>query len=154
MSAGATRRRPLVAIDGPGGAGKSTVSRALAHRLGVPRLDTGAMYRAVTWQALRSGVAPEDAEATAAIAESTDIAFEEPERVLADGEDVTTAIRTPEVDAAVSAVAANPAVRQALVKRQQAWIAGHDGAVVEGRDIGAVVVATSRPQGVLDGKLA
>lgn len=137
--AGAARPGPLVAIDGPGGAGKSTVSRALAARLGVPRLDTGAMYRAVTWLALRRGIAPDDAAATAAIAESVVLDLDDPDRVLADGEDVTSEIRSPQVDAAVSAVAANPAVRAALVKRQQAWIAAHGGAVVEGRDIGAVV---------------
>ncbi|HTX00324.1 MAG TPA: (d)CMP kinase [Acidimicrobiales bacterium] len=136
--ADAAAHRPLVAIDGPGGAGKSTVSRELSRRLELPRLDTGAMYRAVTLLALRREIEPDDAPAVAAIAESAELDLDG-ERVLADGDDVTAAIRAPEVDAAVSAVAANPAVRAALVARQQAWIAARQGAVVEGRDIGSVV---------------
>ncbi len=132
-------RRPLVAIDGPGGSGKSTVARLLADRLGIARLDTGAMYRAVTLRALERGVSPEDPEAVTGIADKIELDLDDPERVLVDDEDVTAAIRGPAVDAAVSAVAAIPAVRSALVRRQQEWIARHDGAVVEGRDIGAVV---------------
>ncbi len=139
MTASSARRRILVAIDGPGGAGKSTVARALAERLGVPRLDTGAMYRAVTLQALRDGLALDDEDGLAKLAADVELDLEHPPRVLADGKDVTEAIRTPEIDAAVSQVAATPGVRRALVRRQQEWIAAHGGGVVEGRDIGTVV---------------
>jgi cytidylate kinase len=97
------------------------------------------MYRAVTLRALRRNLPLDDLESVAQIARSIDLDLDDGECVLADGEDVTAAIRSPQVDAAVSAVAANPAVRAALVARQQAWIAARDGAVVEGRDIGSVV---------------
>ncbi len=129
---------PVVAIDGPAGSGKSTVSRALARRLGLERLDTGAMYRAVAWAALDRGVDPADTDGVAAIARAAAIE-PGPGPVRIDGVDVTTAIRSPEVSRTVSAVAANPAVRAALVERQRAWRAGHGGGVVEGRDIGTVV---------------
>ena len=130
--------RPLlVAIDGPAGAGKSTVSRAVAERLGVARLDTGAMYRAVAALALEQGTAPEDIEAVAALAAASTI--EVGERVTIDGHDVTGVIRSPEVGRAVSIVAANPGVRRHLVERQRAWARAHGGGVVEGRDIGSVV---------------
>lgn len=135
---GGRARIPVVAIDGPAGSGKSTVSRALAQRLGVPRLDTGAMYRAVAWAALDRGVDPADAEGVAAIARTAAIDAG-PDAVVIDGSEVTAAIRSPEVSRAVSAVAANPAVRTALVERQRAWRATHGGGVVEGRDIGTVV---------------
>ncbi len=128
----------VVAIDGPAGSGKSTVSRALAERLGVARLDTGAMYRSVAWAALDRGVDPADAESVAAIAEAADIEVG-PERVRIDGADVTEAIRQPAVNRAVSVVAANPSVRRALVARQRRWRDEHGGGVVEGRDIGSVV---------------
>ncbi|HAM03715.1 MAG TPA: (d)CMP kinase [Acidimicrobiaceae bacterium] len=127
-----------MAIDGPAGAGKSTLARALAEHLGLDRLDTGAMYRTVAWAALDRGIDPADTDAVAELARRLHI--EVAERVLADGTDVTTAIRTPAVDAAVSAVAANPAVRRELVGRQRAWVAAHGGGVVEGRDIGTVVL--------------
>ncbi len=130
--------RPLlVAIDGPAGAGKSTVSRAVAERLGVERLDTGAMYRAVAARALAEGTAPEDRDAVAALAAGSRI--EVGERVTIDGQDVTSVIRSPEVGRAVSIVAANPDVRRQLVERQRAWADAHGGGVVEGRDIGSVV---------------
>ena len=130
--------RPLlVAIDGPAGAGKSTVSTAVAERLGIDRLDTGAMYRAVAALALERGVRPDDAAAVAALAAGSVI--EVGERVAIDGVDVTAVIRSPEVGQAVSVVAANPEVRHHLVQRQQAWAAAHGGGVVEGRDIGSVV---------------
>ncbi len=130
--------RPLlVAIDGPAGAGKSTVSRAVAERLGVARLDTGAMYRAVAALALKQGTAPENREAIAALAAASTIAVGE--RVTIDGHDVTGLIRSPEVGRAVSIVAANPDVRRHLVERQRAWARAHGGGVVEGRDIGSVV---------------
>jgi cytidylate kinase len=142
---------PLIAIDGPGGSGKSTVARAVAERLGLERLDTGAMYRAVTLLALRNGGphraggvgshervggAPDEP----AIRElATTMALEVADRVILNGEDVTDAIRTSEVDRAVSEVAALPAVRLELVRRQRAWADAHGGGVVEGRDIGSVV---------------
>ena len=130
--------RPLlVAIDGPAGAGKSTVSTAVANHLGVDRLDTGAMYRAVAALALERRLRPDDAAAVAALAAGSVI--EAGERVAIDGVDVTAVIRTPEVGRAVSVVAANPEVRRHLVQRQRAWAAAHGGGVVEGRDIGSVV---------------
>ena len=130
-------RALLVAIDGPAGAGKSTVSSAVARRLGLDRLDTGAMYRSIAALALADGVAPDDKTAVAALAEAATI--EVGRRVVIDGRDVTDVIRTPEVGRAVSMVAANPEVRRQLVKRQQAWAEAHGGGVVEGRDIGSVV---------------
>jgi cytidylate kinase len=121
----------LVAIDGPAGAGKSTVARALAERLGYTYLDSGAMYRCV---ALLSLAAP--GEEPAALAR--DARIELGERILLDGRDVTTAIRSPEVSEAASRVAADPGVRAALVSSQRALIAAGDW-VAEGRDIGTVV---------------
>ncbi|MGO9456792.1 MAG: 3-phosphoshikimate 1-carboxyvinyltransferase [Acidimicrobiales bacterium] len=129
---------PIVAIDGPAGSGKSTVSRAVAERLGVERLDTGAMYRAVAWAVRQRGVDSSDPAAVAAVAAAALIETDGT-TVSIDGTDVTDAIRTPEVSAAVSAVAANPEVRRHLVERQRRWAAEHDGGVVEGRDIGTVV---------------
>ncbi len=131
----------VIAIDGPGGSGKSTVAQAVAQRLGYRHLDTGAMYRAVTVLALRAG-AVGDTEATAKLAEDMDLEMDG--AVVVNGEDVTAAIRSPEVDAAVSVVAANPAVRRSLVARQRAWAEGGGGAVVEGRDIGSVVFPHAR----------
>jgi cytidylate kinase len=128
---------PLIAIDGPAGAGKSTVSRAVAERLGLERLDTGAMYRSVAWEALRRGFDPADEAAVREIAATADI--EVGRTVTINGADVTHAIRTPEVSRAVSIVAANPAVRRELVTRQRRWAAERSGGVVEGRDIGSVV---------------
>jgi cytidylate kinase len=129
----------VIAIDGPAGAGKSTVSRGLARRLGLERLDTGAMYRAVAWAALRHGIDPSDAEAVGTVAESVSVSVEAGSRVMADGVDVTEAIRSPEVNRAVSVVAANPRVRRAMVDLQRRWVAERGGGVVEGRDIGSVV---------------
>ena len=138
LALGATPPRPLlVAIDGPAGAGKSTVSRAVAERLGLDRLDTGAMYRAVAALALERGTPPGDADAVAALAATATI--EVGERVTIDGLDVTGLIRSPDVGQAVSVVAANPEVRRHLVERQRAWAGAHGGGVVEGRDIGSVV---------------
>ena len=135
---GGSARVWLVAIDGPAGSGKSTVSRGIAARLGLERLDTGAMYRAVAWAALERGIDPVDAPAVAELAHRATIDPGPPEVVI-DGTVVTGAIRTPEVNRAVSAVAANPSVRAALVERQRAWAEAHGGGVVEGRDIGTVV---------------
>jgi 3-phosphoshikimate 1-carboxyvinyltransferase len=133
----------IVAIDGPAGSGKSTVSKALAERLGLERLDTGAMYRSVAWAALRRGIDPGDAEAVAAIARDARIEVGADATVV-DGTDVTAAIRSPEVSRAVSVVAANPEVRRHLVTRQRRWAAEHGGGVVEGRDIGSVVFPDAR----------
>jgi CMP/dCMP kinase len=129
---------PVIAIDGPGGAGKSTVAQALAERLGLERLDTGAMYRVVTLVGLRRGIATDDAAALGALARG--LRIDVGERVVVDGEDVTEAIRTAAVDEAVSAVSAHPDVRRSLVERQRAWVARHGSGVVEGRDIGSVVL--------------
>lgn len=128
----------VVAIDGPAGAGKSTLAQAVAEHLGVERLDTGAMYRAVAWSALRHHVDPADTEAVAALARATRI--ELGEQVVVDGHDATAAIRSAAVDVAVSAVAANPGVRSELVRRQRDWVRQHGRGVVEGRDIGTVVL--------------
>jgi CMP/dCMP kinase len=136
--------RGVVAMDGPSGTGKSTVSRQLASAVGGAYLDTGAMYRAVTLAVLRAGVAPDspDAEQVAIAAAKTVRSVTDPSapRVLLDGEDVEHEIRGPEVTRAVSAVSAQPAVRAALVEHQRALIADNPGMVVEGRDIGSVVV--------------
>jgi len=128
----------VIAIDGPAGSGKSTVARALAAELGLQYLDTGAMYRAVTFAVLRSGGDPGDPGTAAATARSVelDVGLD---RVLVDGFDATLEIRGPEVTRAVSAVAANPAVRRELVARQREWARQRGGGVLEGRDIGTVV---------------
>jgi cytidylate kinase len=126
----------VIAIDGPSGAGKGTVARAVARALGFRHIDTGAMYRALAWKALNEGVALDDEAAVAALARSA--AFEIGDRVRLDETDVTTAIRTPEIDAAAAAVARLPQVRAALVEKQRAY-AGDQGLVMEGRDIGTVV---------------
>ncbi|HZU39605.1 MAG TPA: (d)CMP kinase [Solirubrobacteraceae bacterium] len=120
----------VVAIDGPAGSGKSTVARALARELGFTYLDSGAMYRAVALSALRRGGDP------AALA--PELRIEVGERVLVDGEDVTAAIRTPEVSEAASRAAADPAVRRALADQQRRLL-GRGDWVAEGRDIGTVV---------------
>lgn len=129
---------PVIAIDGPAGAGKSTVGRAVADRLGVGYLDTGAMYRAVTFAVLRRGVDPRDEEAVLGVAQTVEMTVGE-ERVMVDGVDATREIRGREVTSAVSSVAANPAVRSLLVDAQRSWVVTRGGGVVEGRDIGTVV---------------
>lgn len=134
----------IIAIDGPAGSGKSTVAKLVAGQLGFRYLDTGAMYRAVTFHALANGVRIADVAAVTAIATNDAIEFAHepgnplPTRVLIAGEDVTAGIRTPSVDEAVSAVASLPAVRQAMVAQQRHIADDHD-IVVEGRDIGTVV---------------
>jgi CMP/dCMP kinase len=127
----------VIAIDGPSGAGKGTVARAVAARLGYRHVDTGAMYRAVAWKALHDRVDPQDEAAVAAIGERAAFDLEDG-RVLIDGHDVARAIRTPEIDRAAAIVARHPAVRRALVARQRLY-AENDGVVMEGRDIGTVV---------------
>ena len=127
----------IVAIDGPAGAGKSTAARALARRLGFEFLDTGAMYRAVAWSCLSTGVKLDDVASVSAIAERLKIEFAE-HLILCDGRDVTHEIRTAESSAAASVVAAIPAVRHEMVRLQRAAAEGRD-VVTEGRDQGSVV---------------
>jgi CMP/dCMP kinase len=127
----------VIAIDGPAGAGKSTVARALAERLGFTYLDSGAMYRCVALAALRAGVDPDDGAELGRLARALEIAVTDG-RVRLDGEDVTEAIRAPEVSAASSRVSVHPEVREAMVERQRELIDSAD-YVAEGRDIGTVV---------------
>jgi cytidylate kinase len=128
----------VVAIDGPAGAGKSTIAKALSDDLGIEYLDTGAMYRGVTFEVLRRGLEATDIEAVGRVVR--EIHFVQTRHSLqVNGVDATAEIRTPAVDAAVSHVAANSAVREVLRTRQREWIAEHGGGVVEGRDIGSVV---------------
>lgn len=129
----------VVAIDGPAGSGKSTVARGVAARLGLEVLDTGAMYRAVTLGVLRAGVDPAASEPDTLVELARSLRIEVDDRVLLDGEDVTDAVRGPEVTASVSTVSAVPAVRVELVERQRGWVEARGGGVVEGRDIGTVV---------------
>ena len=128
----------MIAIDGPAGAGKSTVGRAVAERLQLDYLDTGAMYRAMTFAALRRGVPEGDLAEVAAMAPDVEIVIDG-SRVVVDGVDATADIRGREVTEAVSQISANPDVRTVLVERQRKWVADHGGGVVEGRDIGSVV---------------
>src|SRR4051812_16216957 len=132
------RMRPLViAIDGPSGAGKGTIARAIAGELGYRHIDSGAMYRAVGWKALRDGMALEDEAAIAALADAARIDLSGGQ-VTIDGIDVTRAIRTPEIDRAAAGVARLPRVRSVLVERQR-QLGADGGIVMEGRDIGTVV---------------
>jgi cytidylate kinase len=128
----------IVAIDGPAGAGKSTVARALAERLRFRYLDTGAMYRALTWLAMQQGVELSDADALAALAHAQPVLFDDAGRVWIGGTDVTSSIRDQRIDRMVPVVARHPAVREVMRDRQREL--GQDGdVVIEGRDIGTVV---------------
>src|SRR5918992_3069420 len=127
----------IIAIDGPSGAGKGTIARTISQHLGYRHIDTGAMYRAVAWKALRDGLPLDDESRVATLADSADLIVEGGV-VSIDGHDVTTAIRTPEMDKAASAVARLPKVRAALVARQRK-LGEQGGVVMEGRDIGTVV---------------
>jgi cytidylate kinase len=135
-------REPLiVAIDGPAGAGKSTVARALAQRFGLLNLESGAMYRAFALKALRTGVATNDAAALESLAHTTQVRLEsgsEGNRVLLDSADVTDQLRTPKITAAASEVSIHPPIRRWLVSLQQA-LGAQGNVVMEGRDIGTVV---------------
>ena len=132
-------RALIVAIDGPAGAGKSSVARGLAARLGFHYLDTGAMYRALTWLALHEGIPLDDGPALEALAQAHPVTFGEAGWVAIAGEDVTTRIREPEIDAAVPVVARHPEVREVMRARQRELGRSGD-SVIEGRDIGVVVV--------------
>lgn len=145
-----TARRVVVAIDGPAGAGKSTVARRLAARLGFTYIDTGAMYRAVALWALRQGVDPSDAYRVESLARAASIRFAPGgSGVELNGEDVTEAIRTPEVAAAASQVATCAGVRSTLVAKQRA-MAETASVVMEGRDIGSVVFPDAEVKVFLD----
>jgi cytidylate kinase len=128
----------VIAIDGPAGSGKSTVAKAVAERLELPYLDTGAMYRAVAFAVMRAGGDPADEELAANTARSMELEVGL-DRVMVNGTDATVEIRGPEVTRSVSLVAANPAVRVELVSRQREWAERRGGGVLEGRDIGTVV---------------
>lgn len=140
----------VIAIDGPAGSGKSTVARAVAARIDVPYLDTGAMYRSVAFAALRSGVDPEDAERVANLAVNMVLTIDADGTVTVDGTDATVEIRGPEVTRAVSIVAANPEVRAEMRSRQREFVTRTGGAVMEGRDIGTVVFPDARLKVYLD----
>ncbi len=129
----------VIAIDGPAGSGKSTVARGVAAALGLPTLDTGAMYRAVALAALEAGVDLGDGDAVAAVAKAARIDLDDG-RIALDGREVSEEIRGPRVTGVVSQVSSHPAVRAVLVDRQRAWVAERGAGVVEGRDIGTVVL--------------
>jgi len=152
MPSGVHSNRPgkylIVAIDGPAGAGKSTVARAVAKRLGIPYIDTGAMYRAVALWALRAGVEHGDPHRLEQLARQAHIQFSG-ERVLLNGEDVTSEIRTPAIGEAASRIAAYGGVRRAM-REEQRRIASESSAVLEGRDIGTVVFPDAQVKVFLD----
>jgi len=138
----------IIAIDGPSGVGKGTVARAVASRLGLRHVDTGAMYRALAWRAQQLGVDLDDESAVVAVARAA--AFEvQGSRIIIDGQDGSAAIRTPEIDRAVTRVARLPQVRAELVSRQRA-MAVDGGVVMEGRDIGTVVFPDAAVKVFLD----
>jgi cytidylate kinase len=132
----------IVAIDGPAGSGKSTVASALAERLGFLYLDTGAMYRALTWLARRNGLALDDGHALAELAREHPVSFSAEGRVDIAGEDVSAEIRDAEIDRLVPAVARHPEVREVMRERQRSLGAVGD-SVIEGRDIGSVVAPSA-----------
>lgn len=133
--------KPIIAIDGPAGAGKSTVAKGVADRLGYLYIDTGAMYRAIAWKVLQAGIAVSDAKSVVALAIRTRIRLsivDGEQHVFADGEDISRQIRSPEATRAASPVSAIPGVRKRLVELQRE-MAEEGGVVMEGRDIGTVV---------------
>ncbi len=148
LDAGAEGIRAVIAIDGPSGAGKGTVARAVARQLGYRHVDSGAMYRAIAWKALRERIPLDDEPHVARLADGSviDVA---PMRIAIDGEEITRLIRTPEIDRAAAAVARLPRVRAILVERQRAIGAG-GGVVMEGRDIGTVVFPAADVKVYLD----
>lgn len=141
-------KRLVIAIDGPSGAGKGTISRAIADALGYRHVDTGAMYRAVGWKAAHEGVPLDDEAAVSVVAKRAELVVEGGV-VSIDDHDVTRAIRTPEIDKAATAVARLPKVREVLVARQRA-LGAAGGVVMEGRDIGTVVFPNADVKVYLD----
>jgi cytidylate kinase len=142
----------IIAIDGPAGSGKSTVSKIVAKRLALLYIDTGAMYRALTLKAMRQGINLEDEDALVSLAKSTKISLEESDRlhVFLDGEDVSSGIRTPDVTANVKYIARVPGVRHEMVTLQRSIGQKHGGAILEGRDIGTVVFPDAKYKFYLD----
>jgi cytidylate kinase len=146
------KRKPIIAIDGPAGAGKSTIAKTLARRLGYLFINTGAMYRAVAWKALNDGIPLDETERIGQLAKDSLIELTgtvDAMRVLLDGRDVTEAIASPRVSQTASIVSAIPAVRRALVARQQE-IGRAGGVVMEGRDIGTQVFPAAEIKIYLD----
>lgn len=134
----------VIAIDGPAGSGKSTVAKRVAAALGLEYLDTGAMYRSVTFAVLARGLDPDDDDEVCAVARSMEVDIHADGSVIVDGVDATTQIRGPEITNAVSAVSAHAGVRSELVSRQREWARRRKGGVLEGRDIGSVVFPDAR----------
>lgn len=135
------KKRIKIAIDGPAASGKSTTARIIALRLGYLYIDSGAMYRAVTMKVLQKGIPTTEEQRIAQLAQDADIQFKwigQDLRVILDGQDVTEAIRSPEVNRHINPVAANPSVREILVQKQK-LMGKHGGVVMDGRDIGTVV---------------
>ncbi|HEX6301950.1 MAG TPA: (d)CMP kinase [Acidimicrobiia bacterium] len=139
----------IVTLDGPGGTGKSTVSRVVAHKAGLPHLDTGAFYRAATLAVLEAKADPSDEAAVLDVVSELEMA-QESGRMYLNGRDVSTEIRGDAVTGAVSAVSAHPDVRNRLVEMQRAWVEEHGGGVVEGRDTGSVVFPDATVKVFLD----
>lgn len=128
----------VIALDGPAGAGKSTIARLVAREVGMPFLDTGAMYRGVAFAAIRDGRNVNDAEAMGELARTLSLQLDG-EVLIVDGDDVSIDIRTDTVNSVVSVIATHTPVRDEMRSRQREWIVAHHGGVVEGRDIGTVV---------------
>ena len=144
---------PQIAIDGPAGAGKSTVAREVARRLKIKYLDTGAMYRAITFKTIRNKVNIDDLQALEEMLEDTEIELDEEKRVYLDGKDVTEAIRQPDVNAMVSPVSCISMVRRRLVGIQQKIAAESEGIIMEGRDIASKVIPDAHFKFYLDASL-